>query len=51
MHELNLDDIRATQTICLGKRPTKSTDKPRTVKVMLQTEEQRDRVLKEAKKT
>jgi len=49
MHDLKLDDVKAMQIIRLGKKPANATDKPRSIKAVLQSEDQKDKTLKAAK--
>ena len=48
-HGLNLDDISVDNIIRLGKRPEQTDVKPRPVKVVIASEEQKTRVLSKAK--
>ena len=48
-HSLNLDDISVDNIIRLGKRPEQADAKPRPVKVVTASEEQKMRVLSKAK--
>lgn len=49
LHSLNLDDISVDNVIRLGKRPELTDAKPRPVKVVIASEEQKIRVLSRAK--
>ena len=49
MRGLGLEDVGVTQIIRLGKKPATKDDKPRSMKVVLRSEEQRDSLLKAAK--
>lgn len=54
MHELDCDDAKVSKLIRLGKRPTASTSgdgepKPRPIKLVLESEEQKVQVLRRAK--
>ena len=48
-HSLNLDDVSVNNVIRLGKRPDQPDAKPRPVKVVIASEEQKVRVLSKAK--
>ena len=55
MHEIDSDDVKATKNVRLGKKPTATTNinenipKPRPIKLVLESEEQKIQVLKRAK--
>jgi len=54
MHEIDSDDVQVTKIVRLGKKPTAATSndntpKPRPIKLVLQSEEQKINVLKGAK--
>ena len=49
LHSLNLDDISVDNIIRLGKRPEQVDAKPRPIKVVIASEEQKLRVLSKAK--
>jgi len=45
LHGLNVDDVSVDSVIRLGKRPESSDAKPRPVKIVMASEEQKHRVL------
>jgi len=47
--EIKAEDIKCTKVIRLGKRPDNIADKPRALKVVLESEEQKTKLLKMAK--
>ena len=55
MHEMDSDDVKATKIVRLGKKPMVTTNindntpKPRPIKLVLESEEQKIQVLKRAK--
>jgi len=51
LHKLESDEVTVNKIICLGKRSTESDAKPRPVKLELASEEQKDKLLKQTKKT
>ena len=49
LHGLNVDDVSVDSVIRLGKRPESSDAKPRPVKIVMASEEQKIRVLSKSK--
>ena len=49
LHSLNLDDISVDSVIRLGRRPETADAKPRPIKMVVASEEQKSRVLSKAK--
>jgi len=49
LHSLNLDDVTVSSVIRLGKRPESSDAKPRPIKIVMASEEQKIRVLSKSK--
>ena len=55
MHEIDCDDVKATKIVRLGEKPMATTNindnipKPRPIKLVLESEEQKIQVLKRAK--
>lgn len=51
LHELDCDEVKATKAIRLGKRSTdaSSENKPRPIKMMVESEEQKIKVIRSAK--
>ena len=54
MHEIDSDEVKVTKIVRLGKKPTPTTDsdntlKPRPIKLVLESEEQKIQILKRAK--
>ena len=47
--DMKAEDIKATKVIRLGKKPENSTDKPRAMKVILENEEQKIKLLSMSK--